>query len=114
MVVIHAKGADRKQFCSDCERAFSVRELYRGRCPRCAQRKWQERRGVKSGWMSQAIRERVLERDSYRCTVCGAGARHQLKVHHVIPRSEGGSNRMENLRTLCHACHEAAHGKSAA
>lgn len=114
MTVIQAKGAARRQLCIDCERVVSVRELDRGRCRRCAARRWRKRRGVRSGWASQAIRERVLERDGYGCTACGAGDRRQLKVHHIVPRSEGGSNRMENLKTLCHRCHEKAHGKIAA
>jgi hypothetical protein len=28
---------------------------------------------------------------------------------HIIPRSEGGTNRSENLRRICIPCHEARH-----
>ena len=29
-----------------------------------------------------------------------------LHVDHIKPRAEGGDNRQENLRTLCHPCHK--------
>jgi hypothetical protein len=32
-----------------------------------------------------------------------------LETHHVVPVSRGGSHSEENLRVLCHQCHEAAH-----
>jgi 5-methylcytosine-specific restriction endonuclease McrA len=27
------------------------------------------------------------------------------EYHHVIPFSEGGSNKLDNIVTLCHECH---------
>lgn len=67
-----------------------------------------------------AQRERILRRDAYRCRQCGRGPdthkRIWLEVDHVQPVSEGGSNRDENLRTLCNLCHtargHAAHAES--
>ena len=32
-----------------------------------------------------------------------------LQIHHLCYRSRGGSGAVENLITLCHACHEAVH-----
>lgn len=56
------------------------------------------------------MRFEALRRDGYRCVECGAPAHDKiLDVHHVIPRSEGGSNEMDNLRTLCNECHRKAH-----
>lgn len=39
----------------------------------------------------------------------GCGSRFDLHQHHLIPRSQGGTNRKENLVTLCGACHGRLH-----
>lgn len=44
----------------------------------------------------------VLKRDRFRCKFCGSNER--LEVDHIIPWSAGGSDDMDNLRTLCHRC----------
>lgn len=49
-------------------------------------------------------RNLVLRRDRYRCVFCGEGGR--LEVDHIIPWSAGGSDEMDNLRTLCHQCNQ--------
>lgn len=64
------------------------------------------------GW--NRLREAVRRRDDYHCQVCGipeiAGRQHD--VHHKIPfrtfTSLVEANRMENLITLCSACHRKA------
>lgn len=56
-----------------------------------------------------SIRRAVLARDGRRCTTEGCGARRFLEVHHIVPRTRGGSNAMENLTTLCGACHRFVH-----
>ncbi|MGE3798493.1 MAG: HNH endonuclease [Thermomicrobiales bacterium] len=58
--------------------------------------------------MARAARRQILSRDNYRCTACGATS--DLHVHHIAPRSEGGSHELSNLTTLCFACHERLHG----
>jgi ribosomal protein S27AE len=49
------------------------------------------------------IRQEVLLRDNRYCQACGKERSGQ--VHHVIPRSEGGSDDFSNLITLCGKCH---------
>lgn len=69
------------------------------------------------------IRESVLQRDGHRCTECGMSETvHQgeygysLHVHHIEPIREfdhpEDANTMDNLITLCHACHMAAESGS--
>lgn len=53
----------------------------------------------------------ALERDCYTCQDCGfAGqpgyAQGTLQVHHIKPSRLGGSNELDNLVTLCTACHK--------
>jgi hypothetical protein len=47
-------------------------------------------------------RERIYERDGYRCVECGET--DDLTLDHIHPRSRGGSDRDPNLRTLCRSC----------
>lgn len=59
-----------------------------------------------------AVREAVRVRDRDRCVNCRAsGSSITLDVHHIVPRGQGGSDRMSNLALLCRRCHDAAHGK---
>lgn len=55
-------------------------------------------------------RDIVLSRDGYRCRECGTSCRREdADVHHLIPRSLGGSDAPSNLVTLCDGCHAAFH-----
>lgn len=61
----------------------------------------------------QKIRLKVLERDAYRCKVCGTGDGLQpLHVHHIQPfktfTTLEAANALPNLITLCPACHRKA------
>src|SRR5690348_13547882 len=59
---------------------------------------------------SPAYRELVLKRDGFRCRQCGVRCdRREADVHHLIPRSLGGSDDPSNLITLCDGCHAAHH-----
>jgi hypothetical protein len=57
-----------------------------------------------------ALRRQVLERDGWRCQVCGSSAK--LQVHHLRRRSKLGGDENENLITLCAACHHQQHAGS--
>ena len=48
------------------------------------------------------VRESILRRDKHRCHTCGR--RYDLHVHHLVPRSLGGSNDRSNLLSLCRLC----------
>lgn len=53
------------------------------------------------------IRHQVFERDGFRCCDCGASPQEEdvrLEVDHKIPLARGGSNDIDNLRTLCRPC----------
>jgi 5-methylcytosine-specific restriction endonuclease McrA len=56
------------------------------------------------------LHQQVLERDSWRCQVCGS--MQQLQVHHLKRRSQSGSDVEQNLITLCAECHEQVHRKA--
>lgn len=49
------------------------------------------------------LRNRALERDGFRCVKCSIPGR--LEVDHIVPKSNGGSDDLSNLQTLCRSCH---------
>ncbi len=51
----------------------------------------------------------VLERDGWRCQICGV--RRGLEVHHIQFRSRAGCDEEQNLMTLCSNCHGQVHGR---
>ena len=57
------------------------------------------------------VKEYVRWRDGFKCQHCyhKGGSDTKLEVHHVIQRKDGGSDRPDNLVTLCHDCHSALH-----
>jgi hypothetical protein len=67
------------------------------------------RGGRNTTTIAPRVRREVLARDRHRCRAPGCGRTRFLEVHHIVPRQRGGSNRPENLVTLCGACHRLWH-----
>lgn len=67
--------------------------------------------GEMSDW-SANLREYVLARDNHTCQWCKKNSfKHGviLQTHHIHFRSRGGSDRPDNLITLCTECHKKLH-----
>jgi hypothetical protein len=60
------------------------------------------------------LRYKILQRDNFRCQLCGNGQKHgaRLEVDHKKSRYEGGDNSEENLWTLCFECNRGKHSQS--
>ncbi len=45
----------------------------------------------------------ILERDGYRCVICGKGIENGVELHvdHIKPKDHGGKATIENGQTLC-------------
>lgn len=69
-------------------------------------KKWGYQKGFNYSFASR--REAVLNRDNYTCQKCGA-KNTKLEVHHIIFRSQGGTDDENNLITLCENCHSRLH-----
>ena len=69
-------------------------------------RHWGYQKGFNYGYSSR--RKAVLHRDNYTCQCCGK-KNCRLEVHHIIFRSNGGTDDEENLITLCEDCHKGVH-----
>lgn len=71
-------------------------------------RHWGYQQGGNYGF--ENTKAKVLNRDNYTCQNCkGKHKDSKLEVHHIIYRSNGGSDEEENLITLCHTCHSGIH-----
>jgi hypothetical protein len=51
----------------------------------------------------------VKRRDGYKCQYCSSRNLPDLTIHHIIERINGGSDRPDNLVTVCRACHNKIH-----
>ena len=54
-----------------------------------------------------ALQRQVLERDGWRCQICGSA--QDLQVHHLKFRSKSGNDELANLIALCARCHRLQH-----
>ena len=46
-------------------------------------------------------------RDKHQCRVCKS--KERLQVHHLVRQTDGGSDKLSNLMTLCKDCHDEHH-----
>lgn len=69
-------------------------------------RHWGYQRGPNYGFGN--AKAACLIRDNYTCKCCKT-KKGTLHVHHIIYRSNGGSDDLDNLITLCEECHKKLH-----
>jgi ATP-dependent DNA helicase RecQ len=69
--------------------------------------------GVNEDW--RRTRESILRRDGFKCVECRKPCSpDEVDIHHLLPRSAGGSDDPSNLIALCDGCHAAHHPKLSA
>ena len=101
--------------CDDCRQAslqtskgelkISETELEQAQCD-CQISRSGERNKAS---ISPAVRREVLAKYRHKCQQPGCRHTQYLHIHHIIPRTEGGSNELQNLTVLCSACHGLLH-----
>jgi len=76
--------------------------------PAVLRHKWLYQKGINYGFAN--TKAYVLTRDEYTCQHCKGKSKDQrLEVHHIVFRSQNGSDEESNLLTLCKTCHDALH-----
>ena len=52
---------------------------------------------------SPALKRQILERDGYKCVICGFGKKEGVELHidHIKPKDLGGKATLQNGQTLC-------------
>ena len=71
---------------------------------------YQYQKGPQFGY--ENLKAYIRARDNYTCQIC----KHKLtdlRVHHILERSKGGTDRVDNLITLCESCHNKVHSNKA-
>lgn len=121
------KWSSKFEYCVGCLKT-TYKYMARGLCSRCYlaeynaehqaavkeyKRQWYARNGgpalskIKREERNFAgLREEVLKRDGYKCTICGST--EKLVVHHKDGKGRGHkspNNNLDNLTTRCRACH---------
>ncbi len=101
--------------CPECEKAvvqtgkgeleMSQAELERAQCD--CQLSQPKKRNKTS--IPPSVRRLVLARARHQCQRAGCSHSQFLEVHHIVPRSMGGSNDPDNCTCLCSACHGLVH-----
>jgi 5-methylcytosine-specific restriction endonuclease McrA len=87
------------------ERELSKAETERMRCDAAVC----EQGGRNTTTIPPRVRREVLARDQHHCQAPGCSRTRFLEVHHIVSRKHGGSNKAENLVTLCGSCHRLYH-----
>lgn len=63
--------------------------------------------------ISKTVRFEVFKRDGFACQYCGATPPAViLEADHIIPRSGGGSDQIDNLLTACFSCNRGKGARS--
>lgn len=77
--------------------------------------KWSKSIAGQRSLMTSNLREKVKDRDNYKCCICGLGIKDEpnllLEIDHKIPLSKGGMTTFDNLQTLCWKCNRAKGAK---
>jgi hypothetical protein len=111
------------KICASCNKEFSItyvhshlKQIY---CPVCVKRRnkrngSQEQRARRAGVVYQyVIKEKVFERDGWRCHLCGRKTPMKLmgtydnrapELDHIIPLGCKGSHVYENVKCCCREC----------
>jgi len=55
------------------------------------------------------IKDDLIAKNGYKCSVHDCGIECNLSLHHIIPLAMGGSNKIENLVVLCFKHHREIH-----
>jgi len=76
--------------------------------PAVLKNKWLYQKGINYGFAN--TKAYVLNRDNHTCQHCkGKTKDSKLEVHHIIFKSNGGSDEEMNLIVLCKTCHDKLH-----
>jgi hypothetical protein len=61
--------------------------------------------------ISLFLRSQVLKKNNFKCQHCGKGVEDNIKleIDHIVPKSKGGLDNLENYQVLCNECNK---GKS--
>ena len=111
--ILHAREKDARvfKFCLYCGQEFKSRRESVYCSKRCKQESQRPENATVRGFYSsdywKNVRWQIMERDEFTCVRCGSS--HNLHVHHIKRKGNGGGESFDNLITLCRSCHSQEH-----
>lgn len=100
--------------CEKCGVIFHTKDYSRKLCFNCLPRTIKHTKGKENPKsildVSKRTTSKILKRMDLPCSCCGfhvSGV--MLDIHHIKPKSKGGSDTMDNLTYICPNCHRIAH-----
>jgi len=107
--VISPRGIDHylKEDDTFKRRTYSEAKKLAMKSGRMIYRKKPEHEKYKAKYVSVGKRIQVLQRDDFRCCLCGNGRHngYSVEIHHKKPES----SELVDLQTLCYQCHRGLH-----
>ena len=99
--------------CESCGKEFTTEHaIKKGRrihCDECKQKRSHYKNDITSILdVSKRTVTKILHRSNKGCSICGWNE-STCDIHHVIPRSKGGNNDLDNLIVVCPNCHRIIH-----
>lgn len=94
--------------CDACKKIFESKRKWQKYCSaKCRYTEWDKQHlgRLINPWL--ALRFIVFQRDLFTCRYCGrTPLQDQIKLHcdHIVPRSKGGIDKIDNLITACNDC----------
>ena len=106
-ISITSKGIADKVKSEITLRTYSERKINAIRRKRMVYLKKPDAEKYRTTGLSSKRRFEVLTRDGFKCTLCGNSPKtgSTLEIHH----KNGNSSDLDNLQTLCFACHRGLH-----
>lgn len=84
-----------------------------GRCGKHPRENWTAYQGGKTstqrgyGAKWRKVRTLAMKRDNGLCQLCLPIITKATEVDHIKPKAQGGTDALDNLQSLCKACHRA-------
>lgn len=116
------KAAFEKHFqdgckCEKCGKVFHSKDYSRKLCFDCQPTTIKHTKGKESptSILDVSLRtvSKIIKRMELPCSCCGFFVKGVMfDIHHISPKSKGGTNNMDNLAYICPNCHRIAHTDS--
>lgn len=100
--------------CEKCGKIFHTKDYSRKLCFECQPTTIKHTKGKENPTsikdVSKRTASKIFKRMELPCSNCGFYIKGVVwDIHHIVPRSKGGTNDMNNLTYICPNCHRIAH-----
>lgn len=116
----YASTLRKDRFCSVCKTKLPVGKRTKTCSAKCLEQSYLDPNrkysvGKKSGTSkkvtTRSFKIRFHKSRGGACEICGYDKIDNLVIHHVIEKSQGGTDDLSNLKSICPNCHGEIHNK---